>query len=123
MDSRSIDVIRIGNKFVSEDHFSEIMPSMMIRKDFCCKRVVETFVHKLMASGLYFKYQSDKSFLLRLPLLLKFTEEDTSKRKLKLTDVAPAFIVLLTGYLVSFLVLMVELQKNPNKKVHYSEKK
>ena len=119
VDSHTVDAISIGNKFVSEDRFSEIMGAMMIRKNFCCKKVVETFVHRLMASGLYFKYLSDKSFLLRLPLLLSFSEKDTSKRKLTLTDVAPAFIILLTGYFVSFLVFVVEILSNSRKKMNH----
>ena len=121
--SDAVDLLRIGKKFVSEDRFSDLTGAMMIRKDFCCKKVIETFVHTLMASGLYFKNQSDKSFLLRLPFLLTFLEEDTSKRKLTLTDVAPAFIVLLTGYFVSLLVLTVEILTNPRKKVNNWNKK
>ena len=98
------------------------MGGMMINKNFCCKKVIETFVHKLTASGLYFKYQSDKYFLLRLPFLLDLSEEDTSKRKLMLTDVAPAFIILLTGYFVSFFVLVGEMLTSPRKKMNCLKK-
>ena len=119
IDSEVAPLISVGNKIVSEDHFSEIMVSMMIRKDFCCKKVIETFVHRLAASGLYFKYKSDKSFLYRLPFLLKYSEEDNSKRKLTLTDVAPAFLVLLSGSIVSFVVLIGEILSNPKKKDNY----
>ena len=122
IDSHTLHVMRVGKKFVSEDRFSEIMGAMMIRKDFCCKKVIETFIHRLVASGLYFKYQNDKSFLLRLPFLLKLSEEDVSKRKLTLTDVAPAFIVLLMGYFVSFFVLIGEILTDPRKKGHYWKK-
>ena len=72
-----------------------------------------------MASGLYFKYKSDKSFLIRLPLLLEFLDVDTGKRKLTLIDVAPAFIALLTGYVVSFSVLIGEILTDPKEKLHY----
>ena len=57
-----VDILSVGNKFVSKDSFLESMPDMMIRKDFCCKNVIDTFVHKMMAAGLYSKYMSDKSF-------------------------------------------------------------
>ena len=110
------DQISVGNKFVSEDRFSEIMVAMMIRKGFCCKKVIETFVHRLAASGLYFKYMNDRSFLHRLPFLLEYSEEDTSKRKLTLTDVAPAFLILLMGYFLSFLVFMGEILMHRTKK-------
>ena len=119
VDSRDIDIFTVGNKFASEDHFSEIMVAIMIRKGFCCKNVIETFVHKLMASGLYSKYQKDKSFFFRLPLLLNYSKKDTSKRKLTLTDVAPAFIVLSMGYFVSFSVLIGEILTHRWKKLKY----
>ena len=122
IDSDALDVIRVGKKFVSEDRFSEIMGAIMIRKGFSGKKVIETFIHRLMSSGLYFKYKNDKTFLIRLPFLLNLSEEDTSKRKLTVTDVAPAFLVLLTGYFVSFLVLIGELLTNPSKKKNYLKK-
>ena len=94
----------------------------MIHKNFCCKKVIETFMHRLTASGLYFEYQNDKSFLFRLPFLLKFSEVDSSKRKVTLTDVAPAFIIFLIGYFASFLVFMGEILISPRKKVNYFKK-
>ena len=119
IDSREIDIFTVGNKFASEDRFAEIMATMMIRKDFCCKKMIETFVHKLLASGLYSKYQNDKSFFFRLPLLLNYSEKDTSKRKLTLTDVAPAFIALSMGYFVSFSALIGEILTHRWKKLNY----
>lgn len=62
-----------------------------------------------MASGLYFKYISDGSFLSSLDLKSRIPDQETTNRKLTLTDVAPAFIFLLTGYLISFLVLIIEI--------------
>ena len=122
VDSRDIDIFTVGNKFASEDLFAEIMGAMMIRKNFCCKKIIETFVHKLMASGLYSKYQNDKSFFFRSPLLLNHKIKDSSKRKLALTDVAPAFIVLSTGYIVSFFVLVGEILTHRRKNLNYRKK-
>ena len=119
VDSRDIDIYSVGSKFASEDRFSEIMAAIRIRKGFCCKNVLETFVHKLMASGLYSKYQNDKSFFFRLPLLLNYSEKDTSKRKLTLKDVAPAFIALSMGYFVSFSALIGEILTHRWKKLNY----
>ena len=121
-DENLVDVFSVGNKFVSEDRFQESMASMMVRKDFCCKKVIDTFVHRLMASGLYSKYRNDKSFIFRLRLLLKLSEKDTSKRKLTLIDVSSAFIFLITGYFVSFCVLIGEILANRWKKVNYCKK-
>ena len=118
-----VDILSVGNKFVSEDRFLESIPAMMIRKDFSCKTIIDTFVHKRMALGLYSKYANDKSFLFRLPLLLKYQEKETIIRKLTLTDVAPAFIFLIAGYFVSFIVFMGEIWMHPRRKMHYFEKR
>lgn len=107
-----IETNLIGAKIVSEDRFIENMAAMKIRKDFCCKKLIETFVHRLMASGLYFKDRNDNDFVRKLPFLLKHREKDTSKRKLTLMDFAPAFIFLLTGYFISFLVFICEILLN-----------
>lgn len=50
--SEILEIHMVGDKIVSEDHFFENMAEMMIQKKVCCKDLVETFVHRLMASGL-----------------------------------------------------------------------
>ena len=50
----------------------------------------------------------------------------TEKRKLTLTDVAPAFIFLLSGYIMSFLVLIDEIllkKKNVNQSIKRKRKR
>ena len=121
-DENLVDVLSVGKKFVSEDRFLEVMASMSIRKGFCCKKTVETFVHRLMASGLYSKYRNDKTFLHRLRIRSKISEKDTGKRKLTLVDVAPAFIILIIGYFLAFCVLMGEIFTNRLKKANYYKK-
>lgn len=106
-------------KFISEDRFFESMSAMMIRKEFCCKKLVETFVHRLLASGLYFKYHKYSVFLIRRPHLLKYKKNKNNKRKLTLTDVAPAFMFLLAGYFISFLFLIGEIVSNRQKTMNY----
>lgn len=78
VNTKTADLLAVGNKFISKDLFVESMAAMMVRKDFCCKTLIEKFVHKLMATGLYLKYYNDNTFLLTLPLLLKYTEKNTS---------------------------------------------
>ena len=101
--------------FVSEDRFFQQLGSMMVRKGFCCKHLIDTFVHRMMASGIHSKIMNDGKFLNNMKVSLRHPETDTSLRKLTLTDVAPAFIFLLFGYFVSFLAFIGEVfwhQKN-----------
>lgn len=109
------------SSFVSEDRFLEYMSAMPLRKGFCCKKILNTFVHRLMASGLFFKYYRDSAFLIQLPNSLKHQEEDNNKRKLTITDVAPAFTFLLSGYIISFFVFIGEVLSNCWKKTKQSK--
>lgn len=63
----------------------------------------------MLASGLYFKYVSDTKFVPITKFNSELSDYETAKRKLTLTDVAPAFIFLLTGCFVSILVLITEI--------------
>lgn len=105
----------VGNYHVSEDRFFESMAGMMVQRNFCCKNLLNTFVHKMMASGILEKYHSDGAFLTSLPLRLAFPEDYDSTRKLTLTDVAPAFIFLLCGYFIAFFIFIGEILINLKK--------
>lgn len=118
-----IEMVQIGEKNVSDDRSLEIMAAMMIQKDFGLKKLIESFVHRHMASGLYFKDNSDSALLYKYQYLLKYTENDTSKRKLTLTDFAPAFIFLLIRYFMSFSVFLYEIMLNRKTGVKFSMKK
>ena len=117
-----VDILSVGNKFISEDRFLESLIAMIVRKDFCCKKAIDMFVHKMIASGLYSKFLKDKSFLFRLPLLLEYQETENTRRKLILTDVGPAFIFLITGYFISFMVFMGEIWVHHKRKMHRLKK-
>lgn len=82
---------------------------MLVRKDFCCKKLLDEFVHRMMASGIRYELYRLSHYNFILSLQLNSTEEYTSKRQLTLTDLAPAFIFLLSGYFISILCLIGEI--------------
>ena len=96
-----------GKFFISEDRFFQVISSMSVRRGFCCKELIDVFVHRMMASGIYFKYFSD--FFFMCSSFGGISESETTNRKLTLTDLAPAFIFLLCGYFTSLLVLCWEM--------------
>lgn len=98
-----------GKYFVSEDRFWHKMDAMIVQKNFCCKKLLDTFVHRMMASGIYNEYVDIANFKLSLSLLLEYPKEETGNRKLTLTELAPAFIFLVSGYFISCLVLVGEI--------------
>ena len=123
LNKEMIPLLALQDDFVSEDYFFESMAAMKVRKGFCCKKLLDSFVHKMVASGLYSKYWKDYFFTFRLPLLFKYSKEYPSKRKLTITDVAPAFIFLLTGYLVSFLIFLGEVVLHHRKEMNFLRKR
>ena len=106
------DVVNVfaGKFFVSEDRFFKRIASMSVRRGFCCKEHVNAFVHRMMASGIYFKYFSDYVFLFGSSLGIM--ENETTQRKLTLTDLAPAFIFLLCGHFISLSVFCWEMMSD-----------
>ena len=96
-----------GKFFVSEDRFLQTISSISVRRRFCCKELLDSFVHRMMASGIYFKYWSD--FIFSRSSSVTIMENETTRRKLTLTDLAPAFIFLMCGYFISLLVLFWEI--------------
>ena len=79
----------------------------------------------MMASGIFLKYFSDVDFWRPMGFLQE-QDDDFEKRKLTLTDVAPAFIFLLSGYIVSLLVLICEIllnKKDVNQSIKHKMKR
>lgn len=111
-----------GKYFVSEEHFHHKMDAIMVQKGFCCKKELDTFVHRMMASGIYTEYVNIANFIMSLVILLEYPEDETDNRKLTLTDVAPAFIFLISGYFISCLVLFGEILFYRKKKVNKIQK-
>ena len=103
-----------GKFFVSEDRFFITISSMSVQRGFCCKELLDTFVHRMMASGIYFKYLSDYAFF--HSFFDRFVVNETTNRKLTLTDLAPAFIFLMCGHFVSLLVLCWEMMSGRGKR-------
>ena len=123
--SYDIDLYR-GKFFISEDHFKESMVAFRIRKNLSVIDLLNTFIHRIMASGIFLKYKSDRNFWWTRYYFLPEQNDDTDKRKLTLTDLAPAFIFLLFGWIVSFIVFIGEIllnKKNINESMKRKRKR
>ena len=62
IDTRNLESFA-ENIFIPEDRFFESLSVMMIRRDFCCRALINKFVHGMMASGIYSKIISDSNFI------------------------------------------------------------
>ena len=108
--------------FVSEDRFMKSLFAFGIQKNFSFRDLLNIFIHRMMASGIFFKYKSEVDFWRSFYYFSQEQDDNFEKRKLTLTDLAPAFIFLLSGYTVSFIVLIGEILFN-KKKVNQSIKR
>ena len=110
------DVLELyaGKFFISEDRFYQEISAMSVRRGSCYKELVDAFVHKMMASGIYLKYLSDFTFL--WSSIVGIMENETTNRQLTLTDLAPAFIFLLCGHFTSLLVFCWEMMSSRRNK-------
>lgn len=102
------------NYFVSDDEFLPILQAIWMRKDFCCKERLNYFVNSLWNSGIYHKMVYDKIFKLTLKTLIHSDDIDKNENKRQLTvdDFKGAFIILITGYTLAFIVFIFELSLN-----------
>ena len=108
--------------FISEDRIFPELGAMAVRGGFCCKQLLDTFIHRMQASGILNKYESDGIFYHKVQNMNSTLKNDPSKRKLTLTDVAPAFLCLLFGYFISFLVLIAEILSSRKKATNSKRK-
>ncbi|GFX05720.1 glutamate receptor ionotropic, delta-2 [Trichonephila clavipes] len=82
---------------------------LAVRKDFCCKKLMEKYITRILYTGIYEKLYQDELFKARL----SFNWKDISPKikSLTLTDLVGAFIMLGVGFCVAFAVLLIEVQK------------
>ena len=70
----------------------------------------------MISSGILNLYDSHTYFMYALALLLWHPENNDTRKKLTLIDVAPAFLLLLSGYLLSFACFIGEMLIGRKKK-------
>ncbi|GBM26131.1 Glutamate receptor ionotropic, delta-1 [Araneus ventricosus] len=78
-----------------------------LRKDFCCKRRLNTLISRMKSAGLYQKLEKEE--LLRVFLDKNETIEESNSLQLKVIDLFGAFMFLLIGYSLSLFTLSCEV--------------
>lgn len=93
--------------FVSEDTFFSAFIGIPLHKDFCCKKVLDKTLKTIFETGLYGKHIRDLNNLSHI-LAKKIYLMNEKQNVLTLNDIQGAVALLLFGYILSFLVLIVE---------------
>lgn len=94
--------------FVSDDAFFVDFFSIAVRKSFCCKRTLDTAIHRIAAVGILQKFVRDEVFFLALGGA-DIVNEKEPNRKLSLNEFSGAFFVLALGFVLSCFILVIEI--------------
>ena len=93
--------------FVSEDAFFTDLIAIGIKKDFCCKKQLDSFLNYLMASGIFNKFIEYDHFHKIVAQILSEYEEH-SWNSLSIKDFEGIFLILFIGYILSTVALFFE---------------
>lgn len=100
---------------ISDDFFFSGMASIAIRKSFCCKKRLDDVLHRIIAFGLYDKFESDVLFFSlldkhkKLQSSFEHDKEQSEKRSLTLQDLSGAFLCLMTGHMFASTAFVMEM--------------
>ncbi|KAF8774623.1 Glutamate receptor like protein [Argiope bruennichi] len=92
---------------VADDSFGIWSAGVMIRKGFCCLENINTAILRINNGGLYQKILDDEAFQQQYKLFSRKLP-DSGVRKLGLEELSGSFFLLMLGYIISFLILIIE---------------
>ncbi|GFY52498.1 uncharacterized protein TNIN_168881 [Trichonephila inaurata madagascariensis] len=108
--SRHFLTSQLHNIFVSDDLFFTLTRAVVLKKEFCCKKTLNTLISRIRAAGLYKKILEDDLFHLKVSNeLLEASVNGDYFKSLELEDLSSAFILLLSGYCLSAIVWILEV--------------
>ncbi|XP_055950962.1 glutamate receptor ionotropic, delta-1-like [Argiope bruennichi] len=92
---------------VADDSFGIWSAGVMIRKGFCCLENINMAILRINNGGLYQKILDDEAFQQQYKLFSRKLP-DSGVRKLGLEELSGSFFLLMLGYIISFLILIIE---------------
>ena len=99
--------------FFSEDSFFNIMFSYPVSKKFCCKKYLDYFVHRIFETGVVSREVKFQSIMLELKKVWSnFHIDSDALKKLEMSDLKGAFLILIIGYILASITLFIEIAVN-----------
>lgn len=95
--------------FISEESFFNIMFGFPISRNFCCKNYLNKMIHRLFAAGVFQKIIREEHMQLELKLQSSEVHTSDNHKILQIQDLKGAFIILISGYILSFIALLFEI--------------
>lgn len=101
--------------FVSQDGFLTDLISIGVKKDFCCKKQLDSVLNYILASGVFNKFINYEYFhKIAKPTL--HAQAENAYRPLSIKDIEGLFAFLLVGYTISIIILFIEIMVDYIKK-------
>ncbi|GIX95876.1 lig_chan-Glu_bd domain-containing protein [Caerostris extrusa] len=97
------------DRLLFEDSIISLMCAFPMKKGFCYKRKLNTLISRLNNAGLYLKIISDESYKIWLSDPAAQRSSIAAEQPLSCTDLTGAFLTLLTGLLLSLLIVSMEI--------------
>ncbi|KAF8794638.1 glutamate receptor ionotropic, kainate 4-like [Argiope bruennichi] len=101
--------ILANQALISHDSLSAITRALFFRKDFCCKELMDKYIHRIAAGGFYPRYLNLQLYQRQFSTASAASSNtDSSFKSLKIKDMLSAFLLLFLGYFLAFFALIVE---------------
>lgn len=94
---------------ISAESFFNIMFVFPISRNFCCKNYLNEMIHRLFAAGIFQKLCIDEQVQLELKLGSSRINASNDSKILQIGDLKGAFIILISGYVLSIITLLIEI--------------
>ena len=99
--------------FFSEDSFFNVMFAFPISKKFCHKIDLDYFVHRIVETGLVSKEIKVHRMVFEARKPLNYNNTDSGAlKKLEMSDLKGAFLLLIIGYILASITLFIEITVN-----------
>ncbi|GIY25582.1 glutamate receptor ionotropic, delta-1 [Caerostris extrusa] len=93
----------------SRDHLITFNIAIALRKDFCCKGRLNTIISRIKSAGLYSRLEKLESGRAWHKSKSMFHKAKQHCKPLSIHDLFGVYISLLTGYMISFIALLLEI--------------
>lgn len=103
------DMLHHDRIHFADESFDVIFSGIVVSKHFCCKEALDLVVHRVSAGGFYDKIREDFLFRSQLKYRILPSLEPQGWKALSVSDLSGAFIILMLGNAVSFIICMLEV--------------
>ncbi|GBL95866.1 hypothetical protein AVEN_227113-1 [Araneus ventricosus] len=114
--------IMANQALISHDSLSAITRAIFFRKDFCCKALMDKYIHRISAGGFYHRFLRYQLYKRQFYAASASQVPDSSFKSLNVKDMLSTFLLLIFGYFLGLLALIAEtflFRKRHAKKIGY----